>query len=127
MEAISHLHGHSQNYIWKNKERTEPWWEAVKQSNALRDYFAKFKVISDAKWAVSRTNSAAPDLSLLRNVNDSLKEIQNFDPVGGTENAVTLQSLSDELLAVKELLRKLASTGAANLSRPSGYQPTLPS
>lgn len=77
-EALLRLHGHTQNSIRSVRSRTAPWWERVKASAALRDYYSDFKAISDRKWEVAYGTPAA--FEQLKSVNDALKRIREFDP-----------------------------------------------
>lgn len=80
-KAIGRLHGSAQNSIASNRYRTPQWWDRIKAFGALGEQFAAFKVISDAKWEVSRGSAASFDS--IKKVNDALRAIRDFDPSEG--------------------------------------------
>jgi hypothetical protein len=77
--GLKRLHGKTRQWVGVGgKYRSNPWWDRVQESGALRDCFVHFKTISDAKWGVSR--GTAPTFEQLKRVNDALKAIQEFEP-----------------------------------------------
>lgn len=76
-EALNKLHGRTRQWVSAGgKYRSNPWWDRVKESKALGDFYSDFRTISDGKWAASR--GTVPTFEQLKNVNDALKAVQDF-------------------------------------------------
>jgi hypothetical protein len=77
--ALKRLHGKTRQWVSVGgRYRSNPWFDRVRESGALRDYYVDFKTISDAKWSVSK--NSVPTFEQLKKVNDALKTIQEFEP-----------------------------------------------
>lgn len=95
-DALTRLHGKTRQWVSSGgKYRSNPWWDRVKESEALGSSFAAYKTISDAKWAASR--ATVPTYDQLVSVNNALRALQTISPradgspLQGPEPGVPLQ------------------------------------
>jgi len=78
-EALKQLHGRTRQWVNAGgRYRSNPWWNRVLESQALRDCYGEFKAISDAKWSASK--GSVPTFEQLKRVNDALRVIDEFEP-----------------------------------------------
>lgn len=90
-EALAKLHGKTRQWVSAGgRYRSNPWWDRVKESEALGSSYSVYRTLSDAKWAASK--GTVPSYDQLVAVNNALKTLHSAaahadaHPTGGATN-----------------------------------------